>query len=405
LIWPEGATRHEAKVRIWSETGTRPLLVDVPAEEAGWQDHGIEIVSGADVLPALVVQASGLDLPLAVRLVEPGHTRPAALVCDRGLIQVTVDEEGAHTYRARYLVSKLSARHLDIEFPIAAATCLLNVWIDKQKIDNWEPLEPAPNMVQVPIHPGLYHQPVVLEIEYKLPTSFADSSRLWRTRLWAPQFRGETFLGLIRWQVSLPYSWVALVSGDMDYRWGMQGWLLGPEPSVTSAELESWLTKQEPTEAPTPVSLAFSRIGEDSVQLWHVSRQLWLLLCSGTLLAIGLALYVLPLSRAVLGLLAVGLGSVILVAGLLWPGWAPAVAYGCEPGALVLVVLIGIQWMLQESYRRRLVFMPGFARVKSNSSLIRSGGSGTRREPSTIDAPAPSGSSVTPASQSSTKGS
>jgi hypothetical protein len=404
LIWPEGATQQEAKVRLWSEAGTKPLLEDGPADPSRWHDHGIEIVPGADVLPALVVRASGLDLPLAVRLVEPANTRPTALVCDRGLIQVAIDEEGTHTYRARYLVNKLSTRHLDVEFPLPAVDCLLNVWLDKHKIDDWEPLEPVPNIAQIPVRPRLYHEPVVLEIEYKLPASFSDSKRLWRTQLWAPQFRGETFLGLIRWQVSLPYSWVAMVPGDMDYRWGMQGWLLGPEPSVTSADLESWLTKQEAVDTPALVSLALSRTGQDGVELWHVSRQLWLLLCSGALLALGLTLYIVPWSRVALGVLAVGLLGGILV-GLLWPGLVPAVVYGCEPGALVLVVLVGIQWMLQETYRRRLVFMPGFTRLKSNSSLIRSGGSGTRREPSTIDAPVPAGSSATPAGPSPTKGS
>src|SRR5204862_7389340 len=128
--------------------------------------------------------------------------------------------------------SKLNARHLDIESPMPAANCLLNVWLDKQNINNWEPLEPVPNIAHVPVQPRLYRHPVVLEIEYKLPPSFTDSKRLWRTTLSAPQFRGEAFLGLVRWQVSLPYSWVALVSGNIDYRWGLQGWLLGPEPSI-----------------------------------------------------------------------------------------------------------------------------------------------------------------------------
>ena len=333
LVWPEGATRHDAKVRIWSDPGTKPLLADHSSLEETWNDNGIEIVPGTGVLPALVLQGTGLNLPLVLRLVEPANTRLAPLVCDRGLIQVVVDEEGTQTYRARYLVSKLNARHLDIEFPMAAANCLLNVWLDKQKINNWEPLETVPNVAQVPVQSRLYHQPVVLEIDYKLPAGVTESKRLWRTTLCAPQFRGEVFLGQVRWQVGLPYSWVALVPGDTDYRWGVQGWLLGPEPSVTSADLESWLTKRESSDAPTPVSLAFTRAGQGSVRFWHLSRQVWLLLCSGLLLAIGLALYVLPLPRTVFWLLAVGLGIGVLAVGLLWPGSLPALVFGCEPGA------------------------------------------------------------------------
>jgi hypothetical protein len=400
LVWPEGSTREEAKVRVWSETGIKPLRADQPFGQESWKDYGIEFVSGSDVLPALVLHGTGVNLPLSLRLVEPINAKLASMVCDRGLIQVSVDEEGTHTYKARYLVRKLNARHLDIEFPVPAVNCLQNVWLDKLKITNWEPLEPVPNVARIPVNPRRYHQAVVLEMEYKLPASFTESKRFWRTTLHAPQFRGDVFLGRVRWQVGLPFSWVALVpSGNMDFRWGIQGWLLGPEPSVTSADLETWLTGRD-SAADLPVSLAFSRTGQDNVQLLHLSRQMWLLLCSGLVLALGLSLYVLPLSRAVFWLIVVGLGIGALVVGLLWPGWLPAVVFGCQPGALVLVVLLGIQWMLQESYRRQLVFMPGFARLKANSSLNRN-----RREPSTVDAPAPAAGSMPSPTQSSSKGS
>ena len=106
----------------------------------------------------------------------------------------------------------------------------------------------------------------------------------------------------------------------------------------------------------------------------------------------GLALNVLPLSRSVFWLVVAGLGIALLIVGLLWPGWVPALLFGCQPGAMVLLVLLSIQWMLQERYRRRLVFMPGFTRLKTNSSLIRSGLGGIRREATTIDAPAPGSS-------------
>ncbi len=410
LIWPEGVTRQDAKVRIWTETGTRPVLADAPAGTESWKDHGIEIVPDMDILPALVVHGSGINLPLSLRLVEPSQSRLAPMVCERGLIQVTIDEEGTHTYRARYLVRKFNVRDLDLEFPMPAATCLQNVWLDNVKITNWEPLEPVPNIAQIPINPKRYRQPVVLQIDYRLPPSFTESKRFWRTTLHPPQFRGDVFLGRVRWQIGLPYTWIALVpAGHMDYRWGMQGWLLGPEPSVTSADLETWLTGKDAADAASPVSLAFVRSSQDGVQLLHVSRQLWLLVCSGALLAIGLALYVLPLARPVVWVIVVALGLGLLAVGFLWPGWIPALVFGCQPGLVVLLILLGIQWMLHESYRRQLVFMPGFTRLKGNSSLIRTGvnvtgvsvsgvsgtGVGGRREASTIDSPPPlSGSSL-----------
>ena len=253
-----------------------------------------------------------------------------------------------------------------------AGNCLQNVWLDNQKIANWDPLESGPYVASVPVYPKLYQQPVVLEIEYKLPPNYSEIKRFWRTTLAAPQFRGAADLGRIRWQVGFPFSWVGMVpERDAEYQWGLQGWLLGPEPAVTSADLESWLTGRDAKDSPAPVSLIFAQAGSENVKLLHLSRQLWLLLCSGALLALGLTLNVLPLSRSAFWLVMIGLGIAVLSIGLLWPEWVPLLVYGCQPGAAVLVVLLGIQWMLRESYRRSLVFMPGFTRLKANSSLIR----------------------------------
>ena len=39
------------------------------------------------------------------------------LQCDRGLVEVSIDEAGNHFYRARYFVKKLNAGALDLELP------------------------------------------------------------------------------------------------------------------------------------------------------------------------------------------------------------------------------------------------------------------------------------------------
>jgi hypothetical protein len=361
------------------------------------------LVPGSEVLPALVLRGTGLDLPLSVRLAENSPPRLAAMVCERGLIQAAIDEEGNQSYRARYWVQKLNARQLDVEFPLPAGNCLLNVWLDQKKITNWVALEADPNTARIPIQPKLYSQPSVLEIEYKVPANVKPGKLSWRTTLYAPRFHGEAFLGSVRWQVGMPYSLVALVpTCSLDYHWGIQGWLLEPEPSLTNADLELW---RQTNDASLPVSLAFALAGQDHVQILHVSRQLWLLLCSAAMLGLGLVLFVVPLPRMVFWLMAAGLGSAVLAIALFWPGLVPALAFGCEPGFVVLLVLLAVQWMLHESYRRQLVFMPGFKRLKGDSSLIRTGSSGNRREPSTIDAPAPSAGSSAPINHGLTKGS
>jgi hypothetical protein len=71
---------------------------------------------------------------------------------------------------------------------------------------------------------------------------------------------------------------------------------------------------------------------------------------------------------------------------------------------VVLLLVFVIQWMRFQDYRRRVIFMPGFSRVKAGSSLIRNGGVSSpparpRGEPSTVDVPpAPSTGSWRPAS-------
>src|SRR5262249_46666379 len=135
--------------------------------------------------------------------------------------------------------------------------------------------------------------------------------------------------------------------------------------------------------------LVCTQPGPEPLVLWHASQQAWLLGCSLSSIALGLLLYFVALPRPLFWVVVVLLGLGTLAAALLWPSVLPAVAYGCEPGVVVLLVVIGVQWLLHRRYRRQLVFMPGFSRLAPGSSILRSGGSGSRLrgEPSTVDAP------------------
>jgi hypothetical protein len=122
------------------------------------------------------------------------------------------------------------------------------------------------------------------------------------------------------------------------------------------------------------------------MRIWHFPRQFWLLGCSALILAIGLVLGLVS-SRIFFWLMVLVVVGIGIGVGLAWPALLPNLVYGGQPGLVVLVVILAIQWMLQERYRRQVVFMPGFTRLKSNSSLIRSGAARSR-EPTTVDAPA-----------------
>src|SRR5581483_8985599 len=109
------------------------------------------------------------------------------------------------------------------------------------------------------------------------------------------------------------------------------------------------------------------------LNLVHVPQLAWLLLCSLTFLILGLVLYFTPLPTPVFWGVLIVAALAILAVGILWPSTLAAVAYGCEPGVPILLLVVGLQWMVQRSYRRQVVFMPGFSRLKPGSSLVRTG--------------------------------
>ncbi|GEM_PF-2508957 len=402
LIWPEAATRRDAKVRVWCAPGTFLALAGArrgsPDPAGGdWHERGIESVPGHDSLPALVVHGTGAHVPLTAPVRPASQAALAALVCDRVLIQVRVDDDGNQFYRARYLVRKLAARKLTLELPVpvrgSEGSNLQSVRFgpDKQeKALAWD--DPARNLAVVNFPgevPNLQAQPVIVEVEYKVPAALGDSRRFTQTLLHPPHWHGEVLAGSVRWHVDLPADQVALVLGagaTLDYRWTLQGWLVTPQTNVTNADLEAWLMGHEGGEA-TLVDLAFWRPGLGTQRLVHFPRQWWLLVCSGLVLALGLALYLLPLAWPVRWLVLAALAVGVVAGALFWPAAAPWVVYGCEPGLAVLLILLGMQWLWRERYRRQVVIMPGFARLPGGSTLTRAKQAAKPREPSTVDSP------------------
>jgi hypothetical protein len=389
LIWPEGATRHDAKVRIWCGPGQMPALVDAAP---GWRDRGSEIVPGRDSLPALVLAGTGPDLPLTLRIRDRESAPLAALACERTLVQVAVDEQGNQAYRVRFLVRKFSVRQLQLELPVAIRPNLHTVRMGpakQEKTLTWT--DPVWNIaaIQLPDEIGAWNgQSVVLEIEYSVPADSTENGRWGALTLTPPQFHADIAPGKVRWQVALSSDQVAMALGrgvQLDYRWAIQGWLATPEPSVTSGELEVWLTGHDAAEN-EPMTLSFWRQSPTPLRVVHLPREFWLLTCSAALVLLGLFVYMLPLSRGAVWLLVLALGIGIVAAALLWPAALPPLLFGCQPGIVVLALVLGVQWLLQERYRRQVVFLPGFARRKSGSSLQRAE-QAKPREPSTIDVP------------------
>jgi hypothetical protein len=227
--------------------------------------------------------------------------------------------------------------------------------------------------------------------------------------------RGDPGKAPTRWQIVLPPGWVALgpeCGPGVERTWERRGWLVAPRLTTTSADLERWFLgseaapRDEEGEVGVPTLVCW-RSGLEPLTVTYAPQQAWLMVCSLGLLLVGFALYQLARPKEAgrgvsTAWLMPALTALVLagaVAGLLWPTALTAVLFGGEPGAAVLLVFAGFQWLLHERYRRQIVFLPSFSRGRNGSSLIRSTGSAkrTRTEPSTVDAPPYKGSSLWPA--------
>jgi hypothetical protein len=406
LVTARQATGGETRVCVWSDPGTRPELKEGP-----WEVMRTEEVKDEGSYPSLVLLSRQPAAALTLALGDAGGAPLPAFRVERALIQATVAESGQQRYRARFLVSQIASPWIDVDLPAALfrpnppdVTVLF-----AGKAAAWRPVDEAGKetgvsktaRVQVPA--DLAGKSAVLEIGYVLLPGRA----VLQTELKAPQLRGDPGVAPLRWQVVLPASWVPLSQDTLgsEYGWGRRGWLMALRPTVSTGDFERWFADSDPVRAdeikpyPDP-TVAVWRSSPEPLRLSHVPERPWLLVCSLTLLIVGLALAFLSLPRAVFWgtLAATGVGA--LLAGLLWPGLLGAILYGCEPGALVLLPVLGFQWVLHQRYRRQVVFLPGFTRIKAGSSLVRGSSNRPRGEPSTVDASPPVPSGQRPAGES-----
>jgi hypothetical protein len=405
LATPEQVASDEAKVRVLCDGGLVPSL-----ESQAWSETEIEAIPQQPRLPALVVRTSQLDAPLTLRLVSSGKTAGSVLV-DRVLVRVEVEKNGVQKYRVSYLLMQLAAGPLEIEFPAPVPSLNLNVKFDGEAIPAKtveESGQRADGNRIARLQPELLVQrkPVVLEISYQLQAQRTGSGT-WQTTFQPPLLRGDTSRPPTRWQVTLSDEANLVILGPeggpgAEPVWGRRGWLFGPHVGVTATDLERWLDgRSEPQnseDAETlPLAASCSRSGVEPLTLVHAPQRTWLLSWSLAFLALGFVLFLVAqrtngnqTSIAPWFWVFAALVIVVAVVGLLlWPTLSSAILFGCLPGAVMLLLAIGIHVLLQERRRRQIVFLPSFRR--SSSSLVR--GSASRLgEPSTVDAPRPSGS-------------
>jgi hypothetical protein len=398
LIQAVQATRGETRVRIWSDSAEQ-----VSVAAGRWEELPTEVTERKS-LPILVLRGTQ-EMPLALQVATAPYASLSTAVVDRVLARVILTEGGSQSYRVRFRLNKLSARHLDLLLPVPLTSANLQLELDGkvpplQLVDETGRAVEFGSLVRLRIEPDLYHKPVVLDVNYQISPGRLEQHGALESVLQPPQLQGTVLLGRTRWHVEAPPGWMPLYPKggfSVEQRWGLAGWLLAPRPALSNQELEQWLAEPEPAapNADREPSLLCWQTKPGPLYLIQVPQQLWLLGCSLFGLAVGLGLLFLPLSRALFWSCLGGLVLAIVVPGFLWPGTLPWIVYGCEPGALFVLLVVGLQWMLHQRYRRQVVFMPGFTRMKPGSSLARAANNNRPREQTTVDEPlAKRGSSV-----------
>jgi hypothetical protein len=421
LVVPDSTARGETHVRVWSESGDLPT-----SSSTGWTERNIEEVPGNSRLPILVLHSSRTDVPLVLRSVEAGAGATALI--EQALVRVEILEGGEQVYRVSYRLSRIAGRRLDFELPAPVDSLRPVVTLNGKSVA-WERIasdrpDQTVRRAGLRLSSDLLRKPGILELSYRLTPDRTDTTAL-STTLQAPRLLNEAGGVTTLWQITAPPGWVVIApeaGAGTGRTWGWRGWLLAPRSSLTAADQERWLTGSElpasVAEATAGVrpTLVLWRDGTPMVHLTHAPQLAWLLCCSLVLVLLGLILSRMPLvhraphgangavansggARATTTVWAWLLLSIVVVAAVLgmlfWPTLSGQIAYGCQPGAAVLLLVASVQWLLHERSRRQLVFLPSFSRGRPGSSLTRQEAArAAHGEPPTVDAPRLSGSSV-----------
>lgn len=400
LVWVDHATRAETEVRVWCDNSAPPLEL---TETSGlWQNLPVAAVSErADRLPDLIVWSPQSEKPPMLRFAYSGGNVFGSLAVVRALIQVELRADGAQDCRAGFWISRMDDGVVELELPVGSGGARPEATFQGKRV----PLhfvqgesDEENRVFRLQLDPR--SAPGLLEIEYQVTSRSPAWNPITVTRLVCPSLRGQAGRVPVRWLVAMPSSSMLVYhqGGFMTpRRLGLRGWLLAAQSAVTAGELKDWLfafgagprSGEEGTSAKLfPATVAVLGTNDlGSLKLVHVSQQIWLLFCSAIVLGPGLLVYLFRPTWRLFWPVSSGLGLVAAITSLLWPGMVSAFLEGCQPGILVLLVLVGVQWLLQQRYRRQVVFMPSFKRLRAGSSLLQKDGTRPRREPSTVDAP------------------
>jgi hypothetical protein len=358
LIWPVGIQRTEATARIWTNTLVPRSLINLaPA----WRELPVEVVPDRGTLPALVLGATGSEVPLVVEAREVGVPTGVSVWIDRAVIQTWATDNGTTSYRVRWLLRRWLSSTLEVQLPEQSAGATPEFFRDDVKV---EPvLFTEPGTYRIPLPEPQPDRMTLVEVRYQLS---AQRSRFGELTCLPPDLPTAAFIGPVRWQVTVAPGVVPLFmgGGSPEVIWRIQnGRLVAGTTSLE--ELERWLRaggdrSSEDPGSPSGESITAYQTAPRALTVYRVP-QLGLIV-TASVLACVLILALSRLPAGVVGLVLAVLGGTIALAAVLFAQPTAQIAIAAQAGLaaalVVLLIQVGVSWL----YRRRVTYLPGFAR-------------------------------------------
>ncbi len=196
------ATRGRTRLRIWCDAD---LQVSSPSKD--WSVGPAEIVADRDSMPVLVLNGGLAD---AARLhLEPATHPAAAVLVDRILVSAGIGEDGAQSYRTRFVLQRLADHHLDLDFPVLLGRGSVVATLGGKRLPltfldaAGKPAEIG-KTARLAVEPELYRQPVILDVSFEVNTERMEDPSRWHVNLRPVLLRNAVLLGAFAGKWKLP---------------------------------------------------------------------------------------------------------------------------------------------------------------------------------------------------------
>lgn len=208
----------------------------------------------------------------------------------------------------------------------------------------------------------------VLDVSYRLSSREPTHGHI---TLAPPQLGSNLWIRQTYWQLVLPRDehlvfWPSDLSGE--FAWRLRGVGFARESTVEQHDLETWSDAPTLADVPTETNrYVFSAVGPiDTLDVYTADRSLLVLIGSGTVLGLGLALLYLPKLRRP-ALLWLG-GIVLAVAAMICPELALLVAQAALLGAALVLLALALHRFVHHRQSQSFVVRAGPSSISDPGS-------------------------------------